>query len=297
VEDDEREIRRSRNGGQAREWGLVLSAAGIPSRVDRDPRGFALRVAGADVARAESELAAYDRDVEARNAARARRRRSRPAEVKGDAPLLTAVVVTLAMLGFYAFTGPGRASGAWFANGSADAAAIRAGEWWRAVTALCLHSDLAHLFANALFGTFFLAMSARSLGPGLALALYVLSGAGGNLVNAFLRSTEHLSIGASTAVFGAVGLLSGLGVVRRMQRGDRGRVALLPLAGGLGILAMVGSGGGRVDAFAHLFGLMVGTGLGLGTALAMARPPRAWAQVAWGAAAVLLVVGGWRLAL
>ncbi|MEN8159334.1 MAG: rhomboid family intramembrane serine protease, partial [Myxococcota bacterium] len=258
--------------------------------------GFALRVASADVARAEAELAAYDEDVAMRNAARARRRRSRPPEVEGDAPLVTAVVVTLAMVAFYAWTGPGRASGAWFAQGSADAAAMRAGELWRAVTALCLHADLAHLFANALFGTFFLAALGRSLGPGLALALYVLSGTGGNVVNAFLRSTDHVSIGASTAVFGAVGLLSGLGVVRRVQRGDRGRLALLPLAAGLGILAMVGSGGGRVDAFAHLFGLVVGTGLGLGTAFTIARPPGALSQTASGAAAVLLLWACWQLA-
>lgn len=116
-------------------------------------------------------------------------------------------------------------------------------------------------------------------------------------MNAFLRSTEYVSLGASTAVFAAVGLLSGLGVVRRVQRGDRWRLALLPFAGGLGILAMVGSGGGRVDVFAHLFGLLVGTGLGLGVALVVAKPPAAWIQVACGVAAVLTVLGCWRLAL
>jgi hypothetical protein len=133
--------------------------------------------------------------------------------------------------------------------------------------------------------------------PGLALALVLLAGAGGNAVNAFLRSSDYVSLGASTAVFAAVGLLSGLGVVRRMQRGDRWRLALLPFAGGLGILAMVGSGGGRVDVFAHLFGLLVGTALGLGVALVVAGPPRPWVQVVSGVGAVLVVLGSWRLAL
>ncbi len=294
---DEQEIRRSRNGGEAREWGLVLSAAGIPSRVLQDGGGFVLTVASADATRADAELVAYARDVATRQAALARRRRHRPPEATGPEPLGVALLTTLAMIGFYALTGPARAASPWFAGGSADVAAMRAGELWRAVTALCLHADLGHLTANALFGSFFLAAAGRSLGAGLALALVILAGAGGNAVNAFLRPSDYVSLGASTAVFGAVGLLSGLGIVRRVQRGDRWRLALLPLVGGLGILAMVGSGGGRVDVFAHLFGLGVGVVLGLGTALASAGPPRALAQLGWGAAAIALVLGSWQLAL
>lgn len=294
---EELEIRRSRNGGQARDWGLVLSAVGISSRVLRDSEGFGLYVRGADAARAEAELSAYAEDVAMRNAALARRRRSRPPEATGPAPVGVALLTTLAMIAFHGWIGPARASSAWYSQGSADVTAMGAGELWRAVTALCLHADLGHLAANALFLTFFLAALGRSLGAGLALALVLVGGAGGNGVNAFLRSTEYVSLGASTAVFAAVGLLSGLGVVRRVQRGDRWRLALLPFAGGLGILAMVGSGGGRVDVFAHLFGLLVGTGLGLGVALVVAKPPAAWIQVACGVAAVLTVLGCWRLAL
>jgi rhomboid protease GluP len=294
---DELEIRRSRNGGEARDWGLVLSAVGISSRVAQDSEGFALHVLSADAARAEAELSAYSADVASRNAALARRRRSRPPEATGPAPVGVALLTTLAMIGFHGWTGPARSSSAWFAEGSADVTAMGSGELWRAVTALCLHADLGHLAANALFLTFFLAALGRSLGAGLALALVLLAGAGGNGVNAFLRSSEYVSLGASTAVFAAVGLLSGLGVVRRVQRGDRWRLALLPLAGGLGILAMVGSGGGRVDVFAHLFGLLVGTGLGLGVALVVAKPPGSWVQAACGAGAVLVVLGSWRLAL
>jgi membrane associated rhomboid family serine protease len=294
---DELEIRRSRNGGQARDWGLVLSAVGISSRVRRDAEGFALHVFPADAARAEAELSAYAEDVATRNAALARRRRSRPPEATGPAPIGVAIVTTLAMIGFHGWTGPARATSTWFARGSADVNAMGAGELWRAATALCLHADLGHLAANAVFLTFFLAAVGRSLGAGLALALVLLAGAGGNAVNAFLRSSDYVSLGASTAVFAAVGLLSGLGVVRRMQRGDRWRLALLPFAGGLGILAMVGSGGGRVDVFAHLFGLLVGTALGLGVALVVAGPPRPWVQVVSGVGAVLVVLGSWRLAL
>jgi hypothetical protein len=48
---------------------------------------------------------------------------------------------------------------------------------------------------------------------------------------------------------------------------------------------------------AHLFGLLVGTALGLGVALVVAGPPRPWVQVVSGVGAVLVVLGSWRLAL
>jgi len=293
---DEEEVARARSSAQARDWGLVLSAVGIASRVVQDAHGFALLVPAVDAARAVHELRGYSADVATREAARARQRRWRPPEYPGPAPIGVAVLAHLALAAVYAAVGPAWAGSVWLARGTADAAAIRSGELWRTLTALCLHADLAHLAANLLFGTVFLAALGRVVGPGLALALVLAAGAGGNALNAFLRSADHASIGASTAVFGAVGLLSGVSVVRRAQRGDRWRLTLVPFAAGFGILAMIGSAGERVDVFAHAFGLLVGFGLGLGTARALPRPPGAWAQAVWGTGAVLAMGGSWWLA-
>ena len=42
------------------------------------------------------------------------------------------------------------------------------GQWWRTITALTLHSGLAHLISNLVFGCAFGGLAAHSLGSGLA---------------------------------------------------------------------------------------------------------------------------------
>src|SRR5207245_1142953 len=83
------------------------------------------------------------------------------------------------------------------------------------------------------------------------------AGAGGNVLNAVLRGAHHSAVGASTAVFGAIGLLGGLQFGRKRRR----RGAWLPIAGSLALLAMLGSDR-EADIVAHLFGLLVGGVLG-----------------------------------
>lgn len=272
----------------------MLFSQGLASRIDRVPSGFALRVAAQDAERAEALLRVYE--LENQPAPWPREERAPPL-VKGTAPRDGALAVVVAMVLFYLVTGPRNAAVDWFIAGSADSARIQAGEIWRVVTALTLHADAVHLIGNALFGCFFLAMLGRSLGPGMAFFLVVLAGAGGNLVNALLRSAAHSSVGASTSVFGAVGLLSGLGVALRSRRGDRWGRVLVPVAGGLGVLAMLGSAEGRVDVFAHLFGLLVGVPLGVLVGWTLRKPAGAPSQIAWGAGAVGALLLCWKLAL
>ena len=115
----------------------------------------------------------------------------------------------------------------WFERGSADADRILHGELWRTVTALTLHADLAHVLSNAIGITVFLGALSSIMGPGLSSALVLLAGAGGNLANALIHGSSHVSIGASTSVFGAVGMLGGLGLARR----GRKKVAAAPRLG------------------------------------------------------------------
>ena len=162
----EPEFRLAQTAAQVNDWGLVLFSAGIPFRVVRVPHGFALQVHRRNIERADSELQAYFAENAASAAAKADE--SPLVEFTGAAPLYAAMVVSLGMLWFYGVTGPSRPDARWFAEGSAHASLIRAGEVWRAVTALTLHADFAHLVSNVLFGTFFLAALGRSLGPGVA---------------------------------------------------------------------------------------------------------------------------------
>ena len=54
----------------------------------------------------------------------------------------------------------------WQNAGLLQAGLVSQGEWWRAVTALTLHSSFAHLVANSLFGAVFGLMAGRYLGSG-----------------------------------------------------------------------------------------------------------------------------------
>jgi rhomboid protease GluP len=125
----------------------------------------------------------------------------------------------------------------------------------------------------------------------------LLAGAGGNLANALVHGSAHVSVGASTSVFGAVGMLGGLGLARRGRKKVPRRRAWAPVAAALALLAMLGTGGERVDVLAHLFGFLFGAVLGLFFAFVTPRPPGFRIQWAWGSAAAAVLIYCWTLAL
>lgn len=118
----------------------------------------------------------------------------------------------------------------WSRLGSLDVFRVKTfGEWYRCVTALTLHADSQHLFGNVLFGAPFLILLCRRVGLGLGLFLILLAGSFGNALNAWYRPAGHISLGFSTALFGTVGVLSGIHGPSRMgqQNAERYRKALL----------------------------------------------------------------------
>jgi len=255
-------VRVVRRRALADEWALVLAAEGLRADVRGGPAGFAVEVPASEGDRAERVLAAFEREN------RVVPPPPEPPPVDRT-PLLHALVVSAALLASFAWTGP---NGGWLAErGAAQASAIRAGEWWRAVTALALHADAGHVLGNAIAGALFLTAVFRSFGPGMGGALTLAAGALGNLANAWLRDPAHATIGASTAVFGALGVLVGERMVRRHATPSRS-AAWIPLGAGLALLAMLGTEGDRVDVGAHALGLAAGTLLGL----VAARVPVAW---------------------
>ena len=71
----------------------------------------------------------------------------------------------------------------WLAAGVLDTAVVRGGEYWRTVTALTLHFDVAHLLSNLGFGAFFGWLAAQLLGPGVAFGGAVAAAALANALN------------------------------------------------------------------------------------------------------------------
>ncbi len=281
-------IRTTRERGAAEGWALVLASAGISSRIQGTRGTWELWVAEPDVARAREQLEAYDRENVARPV-------EPPRKVPEYGPTYGGYIVGAALLVFFGLTGPFTAGNAWHAAGAADALAVLGGEPWRAVTALTLHSDAAHVLANAVSAAVFVTLVFRALGPGAGGALVLVSGAAGNLLNAWAQGAGHVSVGASTALFGAIGILCGLQFarVRFIRLGRRG--AWLPLAAGLALLAMLGTAGERTDVSAHALGLLCGLPLG---ALASLQPrPAAWpVQLLLALASLAVLRWAWALA-
>jgi membrane associated rhomboid family serine protease len=267
---------------------LVLVSAGIECRVDRTPEGWAVLVAPADAPRAIAAIEAYERE-------------NRPPPPAPPAPpavdhggKLVGFVMGAVLVLAFRLTG-GRFDPSWyFEVGTADARRILDGEWWRTITALTLHSDPSHLIGNLVAGVFLATAVCRTVGPGLGAWLILIAGAGGNALNAILRGPPHQSVGASTAVLGAVGVLSGLATVRVLREGRGVARAWIPFAAGVALLAMLGSSE-NTDLGAHFFGFMVGVAAG---ALAALGPvPGRWMQRVLAALALSVVPVAWLLAL
>jgi membrane associated rhomboid family serine protease len=181
--------------------------------------------------------------------------------------------------------------------GLAHAAGIRDGQWWRAVTALTLHTDLTHLLSNIAIGGVFIILLCRELGSGLAWCLLLCSGTLGNLLNAWVQSPAHRSVGASTAVFGAVGILAAISAMR--DRHHVRRRWFIPVAAGLALLALLGTEGKQTDLGAHLFGFGFGTLFGLTAEYLISRfgRPGRPLNVLLALTGVGLVVAAWYAAL
>lgn len=273
---------------QADEWALVLASAGTASRVEQTTRGWAVLVAEGNATRASGVLSAYDADS-----------RATPTPVEAFTeygPSVVAIVVAVLLIAFYLHTGPRTLAGVWFLAGSASASRILGGESWRAVTALTLHANLPHVLGNAVALCVFGTAVVRAVGPGVGLWLLLLAGSGGNLLNAILRQSGHSSVGASTAVFGSLGILGALQMVRRRRGHAAGWRAWTPIAAALAILALLGTGTDS-DVLAHLFGFVTGSALGGLIAITLPQPMPSATQWPLVAGAALVVAACWAAAL
>lgn len=143
------------------------------------------------------------------------------------------------------------------------------GEWWRIVTAITLHADLAHLAGNLLGIAFFTYLCCRYMGNGLAWFLIVLVASFSNLTNAYIRMGEpFFSLGASTAVFAALGLLAGFPVGTFLKTRDpmQNRDWLVPFFGGCILFAWMGGGEFPTDVMGHVLSFAFGTVVAIGIA-------------------------------
>lgn len=254
----------------AHELGLVILATGTPYRIDRlEARRYLIRVPPERAPLCSVQVGRYCEEV--------RQRKLRPTEVipSGEHPVSVVPFLSVAtlLLGIFAFS-HGAGGEAWFRLGRMDSQAIwTQQEWWRILTPLGLHADIGHLAGNLGFGAIFAFFVVKRWGNLVGWSLILSTGVIGNLLLAIgYLQVPHLSVGASTAVMGAIGLLAG-GAVRQNRDFQQPKSGLIgpvgiSLLGGFALWGFLGLGGDpddpnqRIDVMAHLWGWLAGLSLG-----------------------------------
>jgi rhomboid protease GluP len=288
---------RSNSRKQCDERAFVLAAVGIPAGVAYDGFQYLLEVSQPDASTAIGHLTQYESE-----------RRPRPPPPPALPSLPNAwvgcaiYVVTLIAIGLLISNGAWRLDA--FDVGELDAARLKHGQWWRAWTALTLHRDGSHLTANLAAGVWFGYLAARQIGSGTTWFLIVTGAAAANLLEGLLGPALHRSVGASTAVFTALGLMSAHSWRLRAPAIQRWALRWAPLVAGVVLLGWFGSGDNDPDAVAptdvvaHVLGFVMG--VLLGAAMAQQRAQALAARIPqWlaGLAALLSIAIAWTCAL
>jgi membrane associated rhomboid family serine protease len=127
--------------------------------------------------------------------------------------------------------------------------AVAGGEWWRPLTAAFLHIGPIHLALNMLAVLVFGSELERQLGRWRFLALYLVSALGGAASIQLFGNPLQPVAGASTAIYGLLGALGVLMIVRRQDL--RGLLTLLAINVAISFLP-------GVSLLGHLGGLVAG---------------------------------------
>ncbi len=270
---------------------LVLTAVGVEGLVTSAEREFLLEVPTVDAGYATRHLLQYEAENRVPVPA------PPPPRMHPHAWVGCAAYV-LVLLGVAWALSDGLVRLDAFDVGELDAARVQAGQWWRAWTALTLHLDGPHLAANLVAGVWFGYLAGRQMGSGTAWLLTVTGAAVANLLEGQFGPPEHRAVGASTAVFAALGAMSAYSWREHFRLPQRWARRWGPLIAGVILLGWTGSAGEGTDVVAHAGGFVVGALLGATAALptwraVLDRVPQALS----GAAALASILIAWSCAL
>ena len=193
---------------QANTYGLVLVSSGLKYSVKQAAGGWEIWVAESSHQKALNLITEYIRDNEY--------------EAETDKPSIsqhkkthTGLWASVLLLVCHIISNLANTPDMCIKSYGSSAYDILNGEVYRTVTSLMLHSGYVHLAGNiagiAIFGSFVCNLT----GLGVGWLMILLTGIIGNLVNAALFEYGHISIGASTSIFGAVGILVRTPVLRQ----------------------------------------------------------------------------------
>jgi rhomboid protease GluP len=256
-------------------WITVLSAVGLLYRLSRENETWQLHVPAEQAEKAIAEIRTFEQEEAAAGITPPPKPPS-PRMIRAAhwSAFWCAYVLTLFYLGLGSFD----PANPLHIAGAMSRTDILEGQWWRSITALTLHSGLSHLLGNSVFLLFFGQAVMRELGRGIGIAFILTGGIAGNYLAALTASPYQRSVGASTACFAALGIISILQaahVFRRYRTWSAvWRQTWIPIAGGIALLGLTGTSPGS-DIAAHLFGFLSGACL----ALPAATRPQIFANI------------------
>ncbi len=259
VSEDLAEVGRYADPAEAHEHGLVILAMREPYwLMPADETGRYPLLAETDAAAGISrEIAAYEEEKSTSPGA------TREVEdvFRHSADWSLCALWAAVLIGVFAWqtADPGLVERA----ASSSTALIGNGEYWRPFTALFLHADMPHLFGNLVSGTIFGTLLSRIIGGWRAWLMILVCGTLGNAAVSVVAWPESfVSIGASTAVFSALGILCGLAFAALLRAGSRLPWArtTAPVVAGVILLGWLGGGGvdSNTDVLGHVFGFSSG---------------------------------------
>lgn len=269
----------------ARTYDLVLKSAGIPGRLLQHGHKWAIAVPSQHRRSALKVISLYLQE--------------NPSHQAGDSPpafightTWSAFFIAPVLALIHWAIAPGYEHRIFVEQLGADAWRIVSGDLYRCVTALLLHKDWPHVLNNMAGAVLFGTVAASACGWGMGWLMILLSGAFGNLLTALWYRQDHLAIGASTSVFGALGICVALNLWRYARKTHRTWRMWLPLAGGLALLGFLG-GSPHSDLMAHLAGFGCGVLIG-GVYGGFRREPwKGPVQLVAAVVGVAMVVSSW----
>ncbi len=181
--------------------------------------------------------------------------------------------------------------------GAMESTKVIAGQWWRLLTAVTLHADLAHLMGNLTFGVIMLGLAMPRFGFGVTLLMTFMAGFLGNVAGLLFYPSPYTGVGASGMMMGALGLLAVYSVKLWPKHPRAFRTMWSGAGAGLLIFLLFGTNP-KTDVVAHAAGFASGAIMGIG----LSRLPNSrlkWAWLDWLAIGLLIVIIGiaWLLAL
>lgn len=236
---------------QIRDHSLVLLSQGIELRLARSEEGpFQIFVLPENAEAATTQLTLY-------------RKENPPKEENPPIPLSFSLQPLWILLLPAAVTLIDFAEAAKLtAPGISDARKVLQGEWWRSITALCLHGDARHLAGNLLTGYIVMNMITYRI-PLLRLAPFFLAASAiANLAVSATVKTGFRSLGFSTFVFATIGCLAVI-EFRLMPKESHGLLRrFAPLCGAASLAVFLGLGE-NADILGHFYGFVAGLLCGL----------------------------------